>query len=373
MSLLSSTSCITIALMLCSLSPAEEDSEPKEVINANLYGFAYYTFFQDKDWQKDEARIAVNGNISAEHFSIKGQVSTQTNYLRRLTLEYAAPINVDSFFTLRAGRMVRLDGFYNNVTDSPSTSGMSVLPLATYNRAMNTGTFTILDGISLCAMTRVGKSFLLETGVRYGSAFIDSEADLQKEAFGKVVSQNLLLDRQNNNYDFIAKLYSERNDVYLFSYNHYAINTYNGNILDPLSAYISNFAEEVQYDTIKIGAMRSIGKFTYSGEYHYGKTRTFSLAGAETSRKDAHNAYLKVAYDFTDNIELFTMYNYGMLESDISRGKNFTVGVLFNYGTYLFNVEWHKGISTKGSWARYENQDWKHDWNSFVASAIIRF
>lgn len=357
---------LLISLLLISIPHGYANSTSFE-----LSGYAYATIFQDTDWYDNTARAAVNFDITKNKIGLRGQVDTQEKQPRRLVIEYSYPSTEDTFLKVQVGRFVRFDGFYNNVTDSPSSSGMSILSLSTYNRTMVTGTFTLSDGSQVFATTKFIDT-LVEYGFRAGKAFIESDSDLQKEAFG-VVSDNLATKRRFNNFDLYSRVSSINGSEFLISYNHYSIDIVNHDPTDLLAAYIAGNATEINYDTIKVGMLRDFDRFKLSGEYSYGKTTTYSNLGQQTSRKDAHNAYLRFAYDVSDNVEAYSLYNYGMLESTDSISYDSSVGLLFNHGSWAFDIEWHTGKSKYGSWVKYESQDDKKSWNSFVTSVSLRF
>lgn len=331
----------------------------------------YATMFSDNDWYDNEYRAAANLDISDNHFAVRGQVTTSGAQPRRLIVEYSKPVTTDTAARIQLGRFVRLDGFYNNVTDSPSSSGMSTLPLATYNRRMNTGTFTIMDGIQGCGTTRLNNG-LLEYGVRFGKVFIEDEDELQKEAFGSVVTRNLGIVKNYNNRDATIR-YTTGNNIFLMSYNRYRVETKANSDTDFLAQYISTSAHSIIYDTIKVGALSKWANLELSSEYHYGKTTTYDKLGVETTRKDAHNIYVKTAYDIGDNWNVYALASRGMLESFPSWARDVAVGITWDNGKWMTNLEYHKGNTSHGGWVKYDAPSDKLGWNSWVASVVRRF
>lgn len=342
---------------------------PVQALDANFGGFVYGTWFSQPDWHDHEARAAVNADITHGNFALRTQITTQANQPRRLLLEYSRPVSEATSATVQAGRLVRLDGFYNNVTDSPSSSGMSLLPLAVYNRRMNTGTFTIMDGVQLTGRTTLEGSHL-EYGIRAGKAFIDSEEDLQKEAFGRVVSTGIETDPQFDNYDAYVR-WERRDTSYLLSINRYATDfkSVAGNPMDDF--LVASMASDVTYTTAKVGASHQYGKLNVSAEYHYGIVNTHDRAGKETFEKRAHNGYVRVGYDLRDCLDVYATYNYGRTVEGDSEARDAAIGVTWDRGDWMVNLEYHKGNSTKTAWSRYGSG--VTDWDSAVVSVVRRF
>jgi hypothetical protein len=330
----------------------------------------YYTWIQDQDFHENESRLAINADITHDNgIAFRTQLTTQDQQPRRAVIEYNKHINENCSVTTQVGRFIRLDGFYNNVTDSPSSSGMSFLPLATYNRRMNTGTFTLMDGGNVTLYKRKD-DMLIETGVRYGRAFIETDEQVQMEALGRTIP-NLEIDNQFNNYDWYARLTKDK-QTYLLSYNHYSIYTKSNSPTDPISNFISNSAKNVIYDTVKFGAANRWDDFELSGEFHWGKTVTEDVKGKETFKKIARNIYVKAAYDIGDEWNVYLLQSLGEA-GDESKAQDSVIGVTRDDGVWMLNLEYHKGWNSRSAWMKYNSPDDKRDWNTLVASVVRRF
>ena len=338
---------------------------PAQAVTVDVSGFVYGTHISDSEWHEDDARLAVNLDLAHEGFELRGQVTTQNNQPRRLVVGYSAAVTESTSMRVQAGRFVRLDGFYNNVTDAPSSSGMSLLPMGSYSRRMNTGTFTIMDGAQVCGMTTT-KLGAWEYGVRVGQAMIDDELDLQREAFGRVASPQIESDPALN-YDVYSRLYTA-NGAYLVTYNHYATGFRNAGG-GPMEDFIlGNLAQTVTYDTIKLGVMRNVGPWELSGEYHRGWVSIKNGVGMETFSKRADNYYLKAAYDLSDEWVAYGMVSRGR-STEGSKASNNTLGVTWDNGDWMLNAEYHLGEGS--AWAKYGSQS--DDWSAYAISIVRRF
>jgi hypothetical protein len=352
-------SLISLALLIAAPASAE----------VAFSGFAYGTWFSQTDWHDHEYRAAVNMDATHGDFAVRGQLTTQGQQPRRLSLEYSRPVTQDTSVTGQIGRLVRLEGFYNNVTDAPSSSGMSVLPLATYNRRMNTGTFTIMDGIHVVGRTRLDAN-QIEYGARWGKTFIESDFDVQKEAFGRVVSDGIAIDPQFDSFDLYARLEKPRSS-YLVSLNHYAADVVSTKG-KPMDEFIVNtMSASVEYSTLKFGAMHRYDRLYVSGEYHYGITNTYNKAGAETFEKKAHSGYLRVGYDLRDCVEVYAVQNYGRTVDSPSRASSTALGATWDRGDWMVNAEYHKGSSTGSAWTKYDSDT--RTWDALAVSVVRRF
>lgn len=341
-----------------------------DISGLNLSGFAYTTLFQDNDWFDNDSRVAVNFATDFDHVNLLGQIDTQKSQPRRLAIEYAAPLSDKTSVKFNFGRMVRLDGFYNNVTDSPASHGMSMLPLAIYSRRMLTGTFMLLDGASISGTTK-NDGTLMEYGIRFGAPYIDSNEYLQKEAF-RTYASNAQYVRRYNNYDLYYQISIEDHSL-LLSINHYSIDFNNRNPADKLSSYIAANAARINFDTAKIGYIYDFGRYRFTTEYHYGKTELLSDADKVSAYIKAHSIYGMLGYSISDECEIYSLYNYGRSENTGSQVKDFASGISFDFGRYFFNLEYHDGSSNHGTWVKYDAPSGKHTWQSLVVSAALRF
>jgi hypothetical protein len=338
---------------------------PVMAATVDVSGFAFGTYISDHEWHENEARLAINLDVAHEGFELRSQVTTQENQPRRLTVGYSAAVTDSTSMRVQAGRFVRLDGFYNNVTDAPSSSGMSLLPLGSYSRRMNTGTFTIMDGVQACAMTNT-KLGALEYGVRVGQALIDDEGNLQREAFDRVASPHIV-SKPALNYDAYSRLYTA-NGAYLVTYNHYATDFRNATGGAAEDMMLSMLAQSVTYDTIKLGVLRNIGPWELSGEFHRGWVSVENGAGTETFSKRADSYYVKAAYDLADEWVAYGMLSRGK-SSTGTKAHNNTIGLTWDNGDWMVNAEYHVGQGN--GWAKYESP--VEDWNAYAISIVRRF
>jgi hypothetical protein len=338
-----------------------------EELQTTVRGFAYTTVFSDNRWFDNKSSIAINLDADYGPFAVRTQVATETNAVRRLVGEYSfiVPwINMTSVW--QVGRYVRLDSFYNNVTDSPGTSGMAILPMAGYNRRMATGTFTIMDGWQTWNSVVVGET-LVTARYGYGKMMIESQRDLHKEVFSGKIVKGLDLESAEGVYDFGLHLEHHNWHAY-YSHNYYKINTKVTEPSNPMANFVNRTYSSVDYPVDKIGLKYFCKKYWVQGEMAKGTTYSTNYRGVKKHELGATDYNVIAGYAFKESYAAYIGQSRGFNDQGRTAKDRF-IGVTYDNGKWAASLEYHKGEGL--AWRKYDSPI--DSWNAFVTSVTYRF
>ena len=185
---------------------------------SNLYysGFIFNTEVLNDDYKDSKWMLAGNATYNTKLFSLSGQVANKERLspIRRLHLDIPLPLDLN----FRVGRFSRVMGFYNDVSDSPSTSGMGILPQAPYNDNFLTASFATMDGIQLNYL-HTSNFFITYIEASYGKVEIADQKFVQENLFNYHAT-NIEFGAENDSYSLFTKLESGPVSI-LFEYSQY--------------------------------------------------------------------------------------------------------------------------------------------------------
>ena len=327
-------------------------------------GFVYHTHFSDTDWYDNETRAAINLDTTYDNFAIRAQVATyDENALRRLTFEYSFPVNSRNF-TIQAGRFPRIDSFFNNITDNPGTANLAILPMAGYNRRMNTGTFTMMDGVQIFH-SKLFSENLIFSKFSYGRLVVEDQKDTQIETF-KTYNSNIKLSSRNDNFDAMLGWKNDDWSIYS-SYAHYSAKTDRTN--DTMVArLLEHKVRRVEYSTLKFGIKYEVEKCFIQAETMTGRSSIYEANNKTYFSQVAKDFYLLLGYNMNESTSIYTSYSQG----DSNRGshaKNTVIGLTKSFDDLKLSIEYHKGQGR--AWKKFDTKT--DDWNSVVISTTYTF
>lgn len=336
-------------------------------INTQISGFVFNTSFSDSDWYNDRTVGAVNLDMNTDLVSIRGQfTSLSDSPIRRLTLEYDTPLvsGVEAIF--KVGRFPRLSSFYNSVTDTPASSGMSLLPQAGYNYRMYTGSFVMMDGLQTSISWRSRETYL-NLIASYGKMTVPSQKDLIQELFKRNVPDIEILPQ--NTYDLALHCESNNWHSYVSTSVYQAITSQIR--ITPTSTATVNTFHKAHYVLNKMGVKWDSGKVFTQAEYIEGHTKVYNKLAITTAKTDARDLNLVIGLRVKDNHSVYTGYSTGINKTNGTQSMDRVVGYTGVFNPITWSLEYHKGVTEGGSWRKYDSTI--THWNSFVSSITYQF
>lgn len=332
-------------------------------------GFLYNTTWQDNKFHSDRTVLAVNMSVEEGPLAFRTQLNTTENALRRATIEYSfVPIeDVETIAML--GRFGRVESFYNNILDAPSSSQMAVLPFAGYSYRMFNGSFVLMDGLGLVNKIKYSGEGLLTLKASVGRMVIDNQEDIQKEAF-RTYNQDFEMKPSNGGYDLSAKLEKRYYTVYV------ARQVYKGHFEatnhTALNDFIANKYNKSEYVLDRVGLKVNYKDVFASTEYAEGDTEVLSSTGTHSSEtRAADTNYVLGAY-----LGPYTFYigeSIGKNKSANYKNTDHFAGATYNYSS-LATVSLARHIGNGLSWSKYDTAVLgEYRWNTWVVTTTIKF
>lgn len=337
-------------------------------INYDFSGFITATHFSNNAWHDDISKTALNFDITYNTYAVRGQIHKPgEHFLRRFTVEKDIYLNEQHDIILKAGIFPRLDSFYNNVTDAPSTSALALLPLGEYNhRMINNSTFSGLKGISLYYnyVTDVNQ---LNVHLDIGSANIENHCDIHAEAFGTPCTYGYKFKSNNKNYS-IGGTFNHGDFTYLAHISQFNINTELVNPEDKVASKITRDTEDISLRFIKFGLKYEKNKCWVQSELVFSDSSFKSPNKENVNFYRSKNAYILSGYNWSDQLSTHVVYSVGKdTGNNIIKDKG--VGITYVYKNTTLSTEYHVGKGKE--WAKFYSPIDK--WNSWVFTLTQRF
>ena len=333
---------------------------------AEISGFAYATVFGDDNWQKDRSVVAVNIDHMTDVVDIRGQVSTYANApIRRLTIGHTFNTYRDGSLTVRAGRFSRVDSFFDNVLDSPSASGMALLPMAGYNYRMFQGAFTLMDGVKISAQQHFG-DHMISGHYSRGYMVIPDQKEYQNEVLHKVYS-GIRLDSMigdtielhheyGNFHSYISKTLYGANAVLIAS--------------DATSKYVAANAHQADYTLRKFGVRYDNDDLFVMVERSEGNTETYATNGATKARGFAYDTSRTVGVYLANSWTVYAGQSYGENVVAKTEAKDGFIGLTKRVNRLTISADYHEGNGQ--GWTDYTAVA-PYTWRSYVLSTTYQF
>lgn len=353
-------------VLLISLSSVAFANEIPEDPNFSVSGYAFNTTFQDTHFHENRSVVAVNLDADYKQFAFRTQITSADPTIRRAVIEYSVPLGTNTEFVYQYGRFGRIDSFFNGVLDSPASFQMAILPFAGYSYRMYNGSFTLMDGHHVVLRNHYGDNLITFRGA-YGKTVINSQEDLQKEAFHRYDKDFNLVSRDNN-YDLGLHWESKSWHVYT-ALNKYSVGNTTSSRHPVKQAIYKNF-NQVEYTVNRTGIQYDNQCYFVRTEYTEGATRVRSIVGKETGKTDAHDHNIVIG-KYIGNFVAYGGISRGFNETAKTNNKDDFVGVTYTKPRYSVSLEYHKGVGD--GWTRYENTINDYRWGTFVVSTTVKF
>lgn len=337
-------------------------------LDTKASGFLYNTTWEDKDLHDNRTVLGVNLSAEYKNFAVRTQLANTDEPIRRLTLEYSQPI-VDSSTegTIRVGRFGRVESFYSNVLDTPSSWQMAVLPFAGYSYRMFNGSFVLLDGVQGEVKHKFSSSILTLKASR-GKMVIDNQKDLQREAFGRY-SKDFEMEPENGVYDFSARYDTKYVKTYIARQVYRA--KLEANNRTPLNNFIAARFRDSEYILDRFGVRVDYKDYFVSTELSLGDSSVTSDNGRKVAETDAIDKNFVVGKYF-NNLSIYGGHSIGENRSAGHTNRDSFLGGTYNWDNVTVSLAKHNGKG-KG-WAKYSTSSLgEYSWNSWVLSTTIRF
>lgn len=249
------------------------ETEEKEEINYSVTGFVTTTVFSQSHFYNDEIELALNLDVMYGDYAARTQFSTSNNISRisRFTLEKSIDIDSNKELLVKVGRFPRLVSFYNNLTDSPSTYDVAMIPLGVYTRRLlKSQAFNAIDGIStIYTMTDpVVNDKVIKLYLNYGQVPLDDQCTVQQEYRYDKCIPGYNFKSDINDYD-IGISYEKENLTLIASNTNIQFKTLLLNPKDPVSNFLVNRTERLIANVTKVGFKYDTEKYLLQGEYSY--------------------------------------------------------------------------------------------------------
>lgn len=358
---------LILLISVAAVSISAIASEP----TVELSGFAFYRTFTDKSWHEDDAKLAVNMDIEYSVFSGSFQVAKTMDdtedTVKRAVLSIAAPISNRSHIHLDYGRLPILGSFYNNATDSPSSAGMAILPMAGYNHRMNNGMFTLLDGKRIQLDFNMANAEFITIQYALGELYAENQEKAQREALRSYRS-DVAIDPTDDTTALSIK-YESKVATWFYLRNTYKIKTVAVQP-NPVSIFLTTMFHDVTYDLQKTGVR--LHNQSVFGQYEYtrGVTEAFSKTNVRVVRDVAEDQHIILGAYVSAYTSVYAGYAEGASESSPYTSRDKWIGVNMDRGDWVGAAEYHSG---KGpGWMKYQAEA-PYTWDSWVVSITTRF
>ena len=325
-----------------------------------ISGFEYFSTFSNNNYKSDRGRIALNINQGfGERVRLMSQVDTSYLRIKRLHLD----LNYKSY-TLRIGRFSRVMGFYNNISDSPATYGMAILPHAPYNEEFLNSSFSTMNGIQLSNVT-YDDDYVLYTELSRGQFEMGKDDTIQRA----LLKGNDLfsVDSPNDNWSVFNKLTYNRNIELLMEFSNYSLNFEQlRNTKDQIEQYLSLLYAGKQ---VKGNIKRVGGSYLFENDVKI-TSEVFRMHVENEGNTNGY--YIQVDKGlFTDGMMGFAGYTAAKAPCQIyktcSRSSDLYVGLYKDYKDFFFIAEYHSITGSAWSETHLPNQ------SSFVLTIGHRF
>ncbi len=337
-------------------------------IETSLTGFVTGTAFSDKDWHTAAYTAALNFDVTKGFWAVRGQIAEPyAQPIRRLVAERSIFVAQGNEVLVQVGRFPRIDSFYNNVTDTPASAEMAILPLAVYNRRIvKNRTFNSLDGAQI--IYTIQTLGIVRLHADYGKMTVENQCETQIEASKLPCRTGYRIDGIRGNYDYGVT----------YEINNFTLLAYRGDIraktvlLNPkdiTSVVLSTKASSIDYDTVKFGARYDYHHKWWVQTEMMHNDFSLALPGKPfVSGQRSVNRYVLVGACATDQFCSYASYNHGKNTTG-GKARDLVVGSTYTYNTLTTSLEYHRGSGR--SWEKYFAP--AADWSSWVLSITKGF
>jgi hypothetical protein len=336
----------------------------------SVNGFAYQSIYSDNGFRPNESKVALNGyfhtNIAEQPIDLFTQLATNRpadGAINRLSIALPFSPHVDNESGVRLGKFNRVMGFYNDISDAPSTSGMTVLPQAPYNGRFLTASFATMTGMQLYSSHFFDKGILYVEGSR-GELEMGDQTYIQNLLLKKTLPKIELVSPKDN-WAFFAK-WDASDYSLLYEHSFYDLSWEQTGALTPMAFpgttdFLSNIilaSPQPWLDTQRVGVSIDLPRdYTLSSEKYW--LRTGSGVG------NSAGLYLMLKKP-VKGYDIFVGRAVVSVDDFPGSEDNF-IGVGKSVGDWFFGLERHN-LSGKG-WSMSN----KEDTDSFAASVVYRF
>ena len=347
-----------LLLLISIVAPAYADTE--------LSGYAYTTIFSDHQWYDNRSVAAINGDFMYDHVAVRGQASTYPDIpIRRLTIETDTHIP-NGELVVKVGRFSRVNGFYDNIVDTPASSHMAILPQSGYSYRLFSGAFSIMDGIK-SETSWVVHDNRIATYLSYGHMVIPCQSDLQNE----VLHKNIPFLELRSIPGYSAELHDEVGPFHIYiAESMYGVTMDSINSKDRTSNAVAKTYHVVHYHLDKVGIKFENDFWLASTEYFKGNTHAFTQTDVVTYHLDAEDFNVVLGAYVKEHWFVYTSKSHGHnLTAGTSNNEN-VYGVTYAYRPFTVSVEKHLGAGN--GWQKYGVPP-SADINSWVSTITYQF
>ncbi|RLA83753.1 MAG: hypothetical protein DRG78_03380 [Epsilonproteobacteria bacterium] len=329
---------LKLLLLLISLLLIIENAFAKETHitdygTYSYHGNAYYTYStSDKIGYDERWEVSLGGSADYGDVILSAKISTSeySNYLRRAAIMFPFSI-ANSNITLGFGRVTNATGLFNTAIGTPSSNGLSSLPVSVYDVSQLEINTNILDG-GFIKIDSGFEDFSTELEFYMGQPVLDRKHldiyDINNS--GSTLSFNL-----EGNVSYIAQGKLRFSDFEVFL-------KYNRTIMDVVKTKFNKI--EIPKGTDDI----AFTEYVLGGKYNINKNLVI-LAEVSSIDYDAqdHNFYgghILARYAINEYFEPFIGYSRGRSDGVVnfrSKTEDIYGGLVMNYDNFNLLLEYH--------------------------------
>jgi hypothetical protein len=348
-------------LIKCALVVVATNAISSEV-ELSHSGYASATIFSDQEFYPNTFKLADNINIENDPFSIRTQLTERG--ISRLAVEYSYATSGNNV-VLQLGRVPRLTTLYSDMFGSTSEWGMSVLPLASYNRRMvHASAFNALDGLRAQWTVSFSGDVHLKLIAAGGKMAVTDRCALQQEfTKSKSCDSDWQIKGDKGSYSASAQLNAGDFD-FLLSADRFTGYTVLEDKPSAKARYIATMqAPQVDYRVYRWGIKYSDTDLFIQAEGTENTTSTSTL-GEFSSAMDAS---LTAGLRF-DQVTPFFTSAYGKSRRSANRSRDFAFGVSWTDGALSASIQRNRGV---GAWKRLDTPGYR--WDSVSCSVTYKW
>ena len=343
-----------------------------EEIKYSITGFTTVTAFSQNHFYDNTAAVALNLDLTYSDYAVRTQFSADTDVTRlsRFTLEKSINVDSNKELLIKVGRFPRLVSFYNNLTDSPGTYDVAMIPLGVYTRRLlKSQAFNAIDGVSVLYTLSDPEinNKILKFYLNYGQVPLDNQCTVQQEyRYDKCLPGYKF---KSDSHDYDVGVSYEINDLTLIASNtNVQFKTELINPKDPVSNFLVKRTNRLIANVTKVGFKYDKEKYLLQGEYSYHNySVNNSLQGTISIHKE-NTSYILAEYKWRPNFSTNIQYSYGS-SPYLGQYNDRAIGFTYIIDNATISLEYHKGYGVE--WKKYLAET--PYWNSLVITASYTF
>ena len=348
------------------------DDDDDNKLKYSITGFTTLTIFSQNQFYDNTASVALNLDLTYNDYAVRTQFSVDNdiNRFNRFTIEKSIDIDTNKELLIKLGRFPRLVSFYNNLTDSPGTYEVAMIPLGVYTRRLlKSQAFNAIDGVSiLYTLTNPEiNNKILKFYLNYGQVPLDNQCIVQQEyRYDKCLS-GYKFKSDIHDYD-VGVSYEINNLTFIASNTNIQFKTELINPNDPVSNFLVKRTNRLIANVTKLGFKYNREKYLLQGEYSYHNYSVNNSLQNTISIHKENTSYILAEYRWQSNFSTNIQYSYG---SSLYLGQynDKSIGMTYILDNTTLSLEYHSGYGVE--WKKYLATS--PYWNSVVFTASYTF